>query len=78
MRKSLVAMSAAFAVASLISGQASAGASASAASKYGHANATTNRTTNVAQIRTHRPTQSAELSIGEFSSSSAKTSVPKR
>jgi hypothetical protein len=68
MSKSIVAFAAAVAIVSLgslLPAQAGGGAT-SAPSRYGHA----------AQIQNHQ-TQTAQVSITEFSSSSAKTS-PKR
>jgi hypothetical protein len=75
MCKSLATVTAALAIlsfGSLVPDHARAGSSTSAAQKYGHS---TNAST-LYQVRNRRPTQ--DLTITEFSSSSAKVSVPKR
>jgi hypothetical protein len=57
---------------SLLPDRAQAGSSTSAASKYGHSA----NDANPNQVRNRRPTN--DPTITEFSSSSAKVSVPKR
>ncbi len=77
MYKSLVTIAAALAIlslGSLASDRAQAGGAASAPSKYNNAS----HTANLVQVRHHQRVQTAEFGITEFSSSSAKTSVPKR
>jgi hypothetical protein len=58
---------------SLLTG-AQAGGATSAPSKYNNAT----QTANLYQVRHHRPVQTADFGITEFSSSSTKHSVPKR
>jgi hypothetical protein len=75
MRKSLVAITAALAmlcVGSLGPERAQAGGAMSAPTKVATQTATFH------QGRRHRPTETADFSITEFSSSSAKRSVPQR
>ena len=77
MCKSLVVIAAALAIlllGSLVSDRAQAGGATSAASKYNNAS----RAANLEQVRHHRRVQTADFGITEFSSSSAKSSVPKR
>ncbi|MGO9595833.1 MAG: hypothetical protein ACLPZ0_19500 [Steroidobacteraceae bacterium] len=77
MCKSLVTIAAALAIlslGSLASDRAQAGGATSAPSKYNNAT----HTANLVQVRHHQRVQAAEFGITEFSSSSAKTSVPKR
>jgi len=77
MCKSLVAMTAALAVmllGSLVSDHAQAGGATSAPSKYNN----TSRAASLEQVRHHQRVQTADFGITEFSSSSAKSSVPKR
>jgi len=77
MCKSFVAIAAAVAVllfGSLVSDRAQAGGATSAPSKYNN----TGRAANLEQVRHHRRVQTADFGITEFSSSSAKSSVPKR
>ena len=74
MCKSLVTITAALAIVflgSLLTG-AQAGGATSAPSKYNNAT----YTANLYQVRHHRPVQTVEFGITEFSSSSAKHSVP--
>ena len=76
MCKSLITIAAALAILSLGSlacDRAQAGGAASAPSKYNNASHTANLV-----VRHHQRVQTAEFGITEFSSSSAKTSVPKR
>jgi hypothetical protein len=77
MCKSLVTITAALAILSLgsfASDRAQAGGSTSAASKYNN----TTHTAHLYQVRHDRSVQTADFKITEFSSSSAKTSAPKR
>jgi len=78
MYKSMIIVAAALAMTSLgslMSAPAQAGGGAtSAASKYNNES----RTASVQQVRYHRSTQTAGFAITEFSSSSARSSVPKR
>jgi hypothetical protein len=77
MCKSLVTIAAALAIlslGSLASDRAQAGGATSAPSKYNNAS----HTANLVQVRHHQRVLTAEFGITEFSSSSAKTSVPKR
>jgi hypothetical protein len=74
MCKSLVTITAALAIVflgSLLTG-AQAGGATSAPSKYNNAV----QAANLYQVRHHRPVQTVEFGITEFSSSSAKHSVP--
>ena len=74
MCKSLVTITAALAIVflgSLLTG-AQAGGATSAPSKYNNAV----QAANLYQVRHHRPVQTVEFEITEFSSSSAKHSVP--
>lgn len=76
MCKSLVAISAALAMLSLgmfTSDHAQAGGAMSAPSKY-----TATHAANLGLTRHHSRVQTADFRITEFSSSSAKSSVPKR
>jgi hypothetical protein len=76
MCKSLVTIAAALAIlslGSLASDRAQAGGATSAPSKYNNASHTASLV-----VRHHQRVQTAEFGITEFSSSSAKTSVPKR
>ena len=76
MYKSLVTITAALAIlslGSLVFDRAQAGSSTSAPSKYNNAA----KTANLNQARNQRA-QTAGFRITEFSSSSAKSSVPKR
>jgi hypothetical protein len=61
-------------LASLTLDAAQAGGSMSAPSKYNNAS----NTTSLYQVRHHRLAQTTHIGITEFSSSSAKSSVPKR
>jgi len=77
MYKGFVAIAAALAivsVGSLVSGPAQAGGATSAPSKYARAV----DGVKVDQVRQNAPVQTADVRITEFSSSSAKSSVPKR
>jgi len=77
MCKSLVAIAAALAIlllGSLVSDRAQAGGSTSAASKYNNSS----HAANLEQVRYHRRVQTTDFEITEFSSSSAKSSAPKR
>jgi hypothetical protein len=77
MYKSLITITATLAIVSLgslVSGRAEAGSSVSAPSKYSHAS----QTTSAKQALTDRQVVRAGFGITGFSSSSAKTSVPKR
>lgn len=77
MCKSLVTMTTALAIlslGSLVSDRAQAGSATSAASRYNNAA----QPVNLNQEQTHRQVQTAGFRITEFSSSSAKSSVPKR
>lgn len=77
MCKSLVTITAALAIlsmGSLLSDRAQAGGAMSAPSKYNNAT----NTAELYQVRHHRSTRTADVRITEFSSSSAKSSVPKR
>jgi hypothetical protein len=76
MCKSIVTIAAALAILSLgsfASDRAQAGGATSAPSKYNNASHTANLV-----VRHHQRVQTAEFGITEFSSSSAKSSVPKR
>jgi hypothetical protein len=71
----IVAAVAILSLGSLVAERAQAGASASAPSKPSHAMTTAS----LHQVRNHKPSQTADVAIEEFTSSSAKTtSVPKR
>jgi len=77
MCKSLVTITAAVAIlslGSLASDPAQAGGATSTPSKYNNAA----HAANMQQVRHHQRVQTANFGITEFSSSSAKTSVPKR
>ncbi len=77
MCKNLVTIAAALAIlsmGSIIPDRAQAGSSTSAPSKYNNAA----QSANLNQVRNHRPVQTVDYRITEFSSSSAKSSVPKR
>ena len=75
MFKNLLTVTAAIACMGLFAaGSASAGSSVSAPSKYRNAT----RVASVDQVRTHRQARSSDFGITSFSSSSAKSSVPKR
>lgn len=58
--------------------RAEAGASASAPSKYAQASRTTVHVATVHQTSTSRQARKGDSEITEYSSSSAKTSVPRR
>lgn len=77
MSKTFVTIAAALAIVSLGSlaaERAQAGSSTSAASRYNSAN----QSANLVQGQNHHRVQTANFTITEFSSSSAKSSVPKR
>lgn len=77
MFKSLITITAALAIVSLgtlVSDRAQAGSSVSAPSKYSNANQSANEN----QAPAIRQVRRASFGITSFSSSSAKTSVPKR
>jgi hypothetical protein len=77
MRQGVIAIAATLAIASmglLVSGRAEAGGATSAPSKYGFAVDGAKQV----QILHRSPVQTAGVKITEFSSSSAKSSAPKR
>jgi hypothetical protein len=74
MYKSLALVAAALAISSLALVSAQAGGATSAPSKYSH----TADSVNTPPAPRYVAAQSADVRITEFSSSSAKTSVPKR
>jgi hypothetical protein len=77
MRQGIIAIVATLAIASigsLVSGRAEAGGATSAPSKYGFAVDGAKQ----AQISHRLPVQTADVKITEFSSSSARSSAPKR
>jgi len=77
MHKSLAVITAAVAMLSLAllpSDRAQAGSATSAASKYDNAA----QSANLNRVRNHRLVQTTDFPITEFSSSSARSSVPKR
>ena len=78
MCKTLVTITAALAVVSLgslVSDRAQAGGAQSAPTKY---SGRSTQTATVYQVRTNRQVQAPDVGITEFSSSSAKTAVPRR
>ena len=77
MCKNLITITAALAllsIGSLASDRAQAGGAMSAPSKYSNAT----HTASLDQVRHHQLTSAADVRITEFSSSSVKSSVPKR